>query len=102
MCAPGLCYSIVPRALVVLRDAPLGGDEVPFLESMEGLVEGAVTDIERAIRSRFDPLRDLEAVHWRPAQSFEDEGVERAFDDGKGVLVGHGEELRQRVQSLTP
>jgi hypothetical protein len=54
------------------------------------LVEGAVADVECTAGSSLDPLRDLEAVHRGPAQGFEDEVVEGAFDDGKGVLVGHG------------
>jgi hypothetical protein len=53
------------------------------------LIEGAVANVEGALRSRLDPPRDLEAMNGGPAQGFEDEVVEGAFDDGEWIWIGH-------------
>jgi hypothetical protein len=54
---------------------------------MQGVVERTVVDIERATGVVLEPARDLEPVHGSPGERFEDEHVERAFDEGE--LVGN-------------
>src|SRR5215203_122392 len=70
---------VVARAAPVLRDAPLGRDELASLETVQALVERAVIDVEGAARLLLEPVRDLEAVHGLPHERPENEQVERAL-----------------------
>ena len=83
--APGGRHAVVPRAPVVLGDAPLGGDEPALFHAVKGVVERAVVDVERAAGVVLEPGGDLEAVHGSPGECLEDEHVQRAFDERERV-----------------
>jgi len=53
---------VVSRASILLGDAPLGVDQLAFLEPDERVVERAIFDCERAARAFLNPGRDLETV----------------------------------------
>src|SRR5262245_31212263 len=85
---------VVAGAPVVLGDAPFRAEEAFFLEAVDGLVEGGVVEVQRAVGGALEPGDDLEAVHRSPAEGAEDEEVEGAFEDGQ---LAH---LRNSIESL--
>src|SRR5882672_6494628 len=68
--------AVVARTAAVLRDAPLGAEELALLETAEGLEERGVVDGDAAVGTLLDPRRDLERVHRRPGEGLEHEHVE--------------------------
>src|SRR5215207_9916581 len=86
--AAGHGLAVVASATAVLRLAPLGREEVAFLEAVERLQECGVGDIEATAGAGLDPARDLEAVHGSPGQRFEDEDVERSLEQSHSSRLG--------------
>ena len=85
------CQVVKLGAPVVFGGPPLGLDEAPMLEPLEGGVEGALVHVEHALRQLLDPLADAPAVHRLQAQGLEDQEVQGAAQDlGVGIFGGHG------------
>ena len=77
---------VVPRPSIVVARAPLGGEPAAAFHALEGLIERAVVDAERAVRAVLEPGGDGVAVHRAPAQCFEDEEVEGALEERQRVV----------------
>src|SRR6187399_1145418 len=72
-------HLVVARAAAVLRDPPLGRNELAPLEAVEPLVERAIVHVERAARALLEPAGNLEPVHGLPRERAQDQQVERAL-----------------------
>jgi hypothetical protein len=66
----------------VLAHAPFGGDQVARFEAVEGLINGAVVDVEPPAGALLEPFENLESVAVAPDERLQDEDVEIAFEDG--------------------
>src|SRR5215218_5900346 len=87
--APGSGERVVLGATIGFRHAPLAGHPFLLLQSMQGVVERALLDLERAAGGVVDPSRDGVAVPGPPRERLEHEHVERAFEKVE-VVVAHG------------
>src|SRR5687767_9903874 len=73
--------SIVARAPVVRRFAPLALDQPAVLQPLQRRVERALIHLELAPRDLLDPLADAPAVQGRERQRLQDEKIDGAAKD---------------------
>jgi hypothetical protein len=73
--AAGRREAVEFRAVVVLRNSPLGRDQLPLLQPMERWIERAHLDSERVIGHVLDPARDAVVVHRASGEGLEDQDV---------------------------
>src|SRR6476659_558828 len=89
---------VVARSPTVLRNSPLGRDELAAFEAIQTLIQRTVVDVQRAARAFLEPARDLEPVHGLPRECAEDQQVERPFHQRQ--RLSHIAPPRVSIQSL--
>src|SRR5262249_38916880 len=80
--------SIILGVAIVLGCSPFTCDEALALEAIECGIQRSLADLERIARELLDALADSPAVQWRERERFENQQVQRAFQNIGGG--GHG------------
>ena len=89
MPAAGRGERVVPRAPVVLRDAPFRVDQPLPFEAVEGGIEGALAELEDMFGPLLDALGDAPPVHRLELQGSQDQHVERALQHVASIFGCH-------------
>src|SRR5512146_2318591 len=67
---------VILGAALILGDAPLGGEQIPFFQAVEGGIERALLHQQSAGRNLLDAQKHPIAVQRAERDSFQDEQVE--------------------------
>src|SRR5689334_7423401 len=93
--AAGSGERVEASAAIVVGDAPLRGYPAARLETVQGGIERAVVDAERAAGRRLDGLCELPAVGRSGLQQLEHDQVERALEEVD--FAAHGDSSWRRI-----